>query len=124
VFWFNNGSRWSSMAGYVNLLGNKSKTRMEINQPVYVRHSSSGSPQPGGNYAMHYEIDYTPGNKVAWYTIKQGSNTIKSHSYNHNQSGFQTSRTFIQFGTQVAPEGPEASTYGWRFSDFTAEYEP
>ena len=119
LFWLNNGSKWSNMLGYMNLISNKGQTRMEINSPIYVRNNKSPMPSSGSTYHVHYEFDGA--SKTLWYKITKNGNTVVQNSWGHGKSSYSTSYMRIQFGTQTSC-GPEAATYGWKFSNFVAEY--
>jgi len=122
LFWLNNSSQWSKMMGYLNALGTQNKSRLEVNFPTSIAHSRYGGVQPGSTYHVHYEMDFV--GKQIWYRISEGASTVLESFYDTAASSFSTSFMFVQFGTQVAPDGPEGNTYGWKFSNFVAEYVP
>ena len=125
IFWLNNGSSWSNMFGYVNTRGVRNLTVFQVNATGGGRQeqASGGSPQPGGNYHMHYEYDLEEGTVFYRITTAGGSNVV-SRGYGLRGQTFSTSRFFIKFGYQHAEEGPEAYTPGWTFSNLEAVFIP
>ena len=125
IFWLNNGSSWNNMFGYVNTRGNRNLTVFQVNATGAGRmeQASGGSPQPGGNYHMHYEYDLDE-DTVFYRITTAGGNTVVSRAYNLRGNTFSTSRFFIEFGYQHAPEGPEAYTPGWTFSNLNIAFIP
>jgi len=122
LFWLNNSNQWSKMMGYLNALGAKNQSRLEVNFPTFIAHSRNGGVQPGGTYHVHYEMDFV--GKQIWYRISEDGSTVLESSYGTTANDFSTSFMFVEFGTQIAPDGPEGHTYGWQFSNFVAEYVP
>ena len=125
IFWLNNGSSWSNMFGYVNTRGVRNLTVFQVNATGGGRQeqASGGSPQPGGNYHMHYEYDLEEGT-VFYRITTAGGSTVVSRGYGLRGQTFSTSRFFIEFGYQHAEEGPEAYTPGWTFSNLEAVFIP
>ena len=122
VMWLNLGSKWSNMFGYLNSLGTRGTMRLKVNYGGDdIKGDNAPGMRPGGNYKVHYEYDgYT---KKAFYKLFNESGALLTQrSFNRQQGAFTTNWMRIQFGTQIAPEGPESKTYNWRFSNFRAEY--
>ncbi|MGE0639381.1 MAG: hypothetical protein AB7G12_16115 [Thermoanaerobaculia bacterium] len=127
IFWLNNGSSWNNMFGYVNTRGTRSQTVFQVNATGggWQETTQSGSPQPGGNYHMHYEYD-TNTHEVFYEIRTAGGSRVVGRAYGlaNGVRDFTTSRFFIEFGAQHADEGPEAYTPGWSFSNLRAVFIP
>ena len=125
VFWLNNGSSWNNMFGYVNLRGTRGLTVFQVNATGggWQETNQNGSPQPGGNYHMHYEYDLDE-DTVFYRITHAGGGTVTTKAYSLRGATFSTSSFFIEFGYQHAAEGPEAYTPGWTFSDLQASFIP
>lgn len=124
LFWLNKGKPWRDMFGYLNAMGTRNMTKFRVNYGgTDLAGNNSPGVKPGNAYKVHYEYDCI--NKKAWYKIANAAGaTVTTRSFARQGSSFSTSWHRIQFGTQIAPEGPEAKTYGWKFSNFRAEYVP
>jgi hypothetical protein len=124
IFWLNNGSSWNNMLGYLNSRGTKGTTVFQVNSTGggWIERSQNKTVQPGNNYHVNYTYD-TVGDTVS-YEIRQGSSVRVGTEYDINVGTININSAFIEFGTQVAPEGPEATTYGWRFSNYVAHFIP
>lgn len=123
LFWLqNNFFRWDLMLGYLNSRGTQNTMVFQVNYTGYgdiERYQGPGL-QIGGTYRVFYEYN-APEGFVA-YAIYQGSNYVTGVSYPLEVASVaMTNDVFISFGTQIA-DGPEARTYGWRFSDFKIEW--
>ncbi|MEO7794428.1 MAG: hypothetical protein ABIV06_06600 [Thermoanaerobaculia bacterium] len=124
VMWLNNGQSWANLFGYVNLRGTRSMTVFQVNATGggWQETNQGGSPQPGGDYHMHYEYDLNE-DTVFYRITHAGGGTVSTKAYNLRGSTFSTSSFFIEFGYQRA-EGPESYTPGWTFSDLRASFIP
>ena len=76
----------------------------------------------GKTYHLSYAYDGPE--KEVWFNIKNNGTLVTQGSYNRSATSFNSSSFFVEFGSQVAPEGPEAKTYGWKFSNFKGEFVP
>lgn len=124
IFWLNNGQSWNNMFGYVNTRGTQSRTVFQVNATGggWQETTQNGSPQPGGDYHMHYEYDLDA--DVVFYEITRASGgRVVGREYGIRGTTFQTNSFFIEFGAQHADEGPEAYTPNWTFSDFRAVFD-
>lgn len=126
IFWLQAGQSWNNMYGYVNTRGTRNLTVFQVNTTGYGYHETTqgGSPQPGGDYRVHYEYDTVSG--VVFHTIRDMSgNQVAGREYelHPNIDDFTAGSFFIEFGAQLA-EGPESYTPGWRFSDLQASFVP
>jgi hypothetical protein len=123
LFWLNMGSSWSNMFGYLNSTGTKGGTRFGVNYGGGdFRDGKSGGVRIGRNYHVSYAYDGPE--KEVWFKVTSNGSTTVQGSYNRTSSQFNSSTFFIEFGSQTAPEGPEAKTYGWKFSNFRGEFVP
>ncbi len=122
VFWLNNGNQWADMMGYINALGTRNLTRLEVNAGTEIRQNQSPGMQTNTSYHVRYEFDTIA--KTVHYRITQGGSTRVQATYSNPLNKINTSSMFIEFGTQIAPEGPEAHTYNWKFSNFQAQFIP
>jgi hypothetical protein len=123
LMWLNMGSQWSNMFGYLNSTGTKGGTRFGINYGGGdLRDGKSGGVRIGKTYHVNYVYD-GPGKNVS-FKITNGSTTTVSGKYSRGATAFSSSSFFVEFGSQKAPEGPEAMTYGWKFSNFKGEFAP
>ncbi len=121
VFWLNNGQSWSNMMGYLNSKGTQGRMTFQVNYGVGKETNQTPGMQLGTWYHVHYEYDMIEG--VVWYELRNGSSVRTSGGYTTSANDVNTSKMFIQFGTQIA-EGPESRTPGWKWSDFTAQFIP
>jgi hypothetical protein len=125
IFWLNNGASWNNMFGYVNTRGTQSRTVFQVNATGggWQETNTGGSPQPGGNYHMHYEYDLDE-DTVFFRITNAGGGTVVTKAYNIRGTTFSTNRFFVEFGYQHAEEGPEAYTPGWTFSNLNIAFIP
>ncbi len=124
VMWLNNGQSWNNMFGYINLRGTRNLTVFQVNATGggHQETNQGGSPQPGGNYHLHYEYDLNE--DTVYYRITHAAGgTVVTKAYSLRGTNFSTNSFFIEFGYQRA-EGPEAYTPGWTFSDLRAVFTP
>ncbi len=126
VMWLQFDKNWGHMLGYLNLLGTgKNRTRLEM----YYGYSGNQNqvkntvPSPGSTYHVHYEYDPIT-KQQGWYEIRKGGNLVVSGGIATKASSFTASAPFVEFGTQLNSSGPEATTYGWRFSNARIEFVP
>jgi len=122
VFWLNNGNSWSDMMGYLNALGTRNLMRLEVNAGTDIRQNKGPGMQTNSTYHVNYVFDTNA--KQVSYKVTTGGGTRVQASYSNNLNKINTSSMFIEFGTQLAPEGPEATTYNWKFSNFQAQFVP
>jgi len=124
IFWLNNGQSWSNMFGYVNTRGTQNRTVFQVNATGHGQQETAtgGSPQPGGDYHMHYEYDLNEDR--VFFRITNGGGTVVTKEYGLQGTTFSTSNFFIELGYQYASEGPEAYTPGWTFSNLRAVFIP
>lgn len=124
IFWLNQGRSWSNMMGYLNSLGQKNFTRLKVN---YGGVDTPVNNSPGVKQLSNYHVNFLydgPNKKASYKILNSSGSLLVSGTRPRTTGSFSTSYHRIQFGTQVAPEGPEAKTYGWKFSNFRAEYIP
>jgi len=122
IFWLNNGSAWANMMGYLNALGTRNLTRLEVNAGGEIRANKAPGLQTNTSYHVRYEYDTVA--KSIEYKVTSGGGVRVQASYGTSLKQINTSGMFIEFGTQLAPEGPEAKTYNWKFSNFQAQFIP
>lgn len=122
VFWLNNGNQWADMMGYLNALGTRNLMRLEVNAGTDIRQNKAPGMQTNTSYHVRYEFDTN--SRTVEYKVTQGGSTRVQASYSNSLNKINTSSMFIEFGTQLAPEGPEAKTYNWKFSNFQAQFIP
>ena len=123
LLWLNMGSKWENMFGYLNSTGSKGGTRFGANYGGSdFRDGKSAGVRIGNTYHVKYGFDLVQ-DKI-WYDINKGTADIVSGTYGRTGNSFTSSSFFIEFGSQVAPEGPEAKTYGWKFSNYRGEFVP
>lgn len=124
LFWLNQGTPWYNMFGYLNSLGTRNLTRLKVNYGGDdVKGDNGPGVRPGNNYHVYYIYDGI-NRKVSYRLSTPAGATLTTRTFSRTQASFTTNYHRIQFGTQIAPEGPEAKTYGWKFSNFRAEYIP
>ena len=123
IMWLNNGQSWANLFGYVNTRGTRGLTVFQVNATGgNWRETTAGpSPQPGGDYHMHYEYDLNE--DTVFFRISNGGGTVVTRAYAIRGTTFSTNSFFIEFGYQQA-EGPESYTPGWIFSNLTAAFIP
>jgi len=122
VFWLNNGNAWADMMGYLNTLGTRNLMRLEVNAGGEIRQNKGPGMQTNSSYHVNYVFD-TNARQVS-YKVTTGGGTRVQASYGNSLNKINTGSMFIEFGTQLAPEGPEAKTYNWKFSNFQAQFIP
>ena len=115
----------TNMFGYVNTRGTQNRTVFQVNATGggWQETNTGGSPQPGGDYHMHYEYDLDE-DTVFFRITHAGGGTVVTRAYSIRGTTFSTNRFFIEFGYQQAEEGPEAYTPGWTFSNLEAAFIP
>ncbi len=122
LFWLNNGQSWNNMFGYVNSRGTQGRTVFQVNATGYGWQETTqyGGISPGNTYHVHYEYD-TIEQKV-WYEITRNGARVVGREYGLDVDEFTTNNFFIELGYQYAPEGPEAYTPGWTFSNLRSVF--
>lgn len=126
LFWVQSGSAWDDAYGYFNFLDPGSYAELQSNtggywQPDIGQYglkigTGCGGVGEGGDYHAHWEYDAQNG--VQWFRITTlGGSTVCEAAGDTGVRSIDTSRMFIELGSQYAPEGPEGATIGWRFSN-------
>jgi hypothetical protein len=119
---------WSDMFAYINAAEGENKTRFKVNYGGGFSRDFAGTVKPGGTYRLRYEYD--AGGDFLFFSLKTlagstvGGTVSTSGEVRMPLSNFTEKGFFLQCGSQVTAQGPEAKTIGWKFWGLDVEFVP
>lgn len=126
LFWMQKGTwprswQWeNNVIGYMNLRGpQQSGGRMALETTTNGNYNQAKryGATTGRWYHLQYTLNARNGNvSYAWSADGNTEISLQTGLY-ANPIQVTNGGFFVQFGSQVAEEGPEAKTYGWRFAN-------
>lgn len=129
VFWLQKGTfprpfRWAdNIVGYFFIRGpGQNKRIIKCDLGVDHRITANYHMAMLHRYRLVYELDLTT--HEAGYTMTRDDGQVVSTNFTIENSEIvvQNGGFFIQFGSMVTEEGPEAHTPDWSFYDFRGEF--
>jgi hypothetical protein len=113
---------WDQMYGYLNATG---PTQYKIILETQI----GGADRQVKNEnltgkTVHVNYTYDTGSRTNSYRISQNGNTLINGGYGIPLHSIQTDGMFLAQGTWYADSGPEATTFGWKFSNLRVQYVP
>lgn len=123
VFWLNRTPQWASnLFGYVNLFGPrknfaKMQTNVGLPRGVIEAVQQGANFEPGLTYTVRYTYDTEQNFIEAIFTQKGGGEVVRLNDIPTVNRIVTDNNFMLAFGHTSHEEGPEVTTFGWRYSN-------